>query len=394
VKKLNALSPRLSLAACFVPALGLAYFKYAGFLTGAGMILPLGISFYTFKAMAYLFEVRKGNLLPKDLILTADYICFFPAFLAGPINRPDHFFRELEQPFVFSYADQKNGFVQMAIGLFEKIVIAEFLGRMTAQFYNPALSGWYTVLAVLFYAFYIYADFDAYSNAAIGLARMMGFHLERNFHAPYCAASIMEFWRRWHISLSEWLKNYVYIPLGGSRRGTVRKYINIMIVFLVSGLWHGSTILFVTWGLGHGIIHVLESMIASRFKEKPWVRYLKPVLVILNFVIVALLWVFFRSSDLSEVGSIFARISSLRGIPLIDVSQAGISINEYYWTFVCLAVLVITDLLRYRMDMISFLSRRVLPLRWAFYALLILTAMIFGVYGPGYHPEDFIYVTF
>ena len=395
-RNMHAVSPKLSLFLSILPAVGLCACKCAVFVPGASPVLPLGISFYTFRAVSYLLEVRKGNLEAASFAKVFDYICFFPVFLAGPIHRPGAFFEELETPFVFSYTDQKNGFVQMMLGLFEKIVIADFLSRLTALFYGAALSGWYTVLGMIFYAFYIYADFDAYSNVAIGTARMLGFHPERNFHAPYCSASIMEFWRRWHISLSSWLRDYVYIPLGGSRKGTVRKYLNILIVFLVSGLWHGNTVLFLIWGLGHGILSVAENMIASFFRKKKHegVKVLRPLLVAVNFLFVALLWVFFRCATVNEAVGILTRMTMIKTDFLIDVSQVGITINEWYWGLICLIMLVISDILRYRMNMLDVLSRQIMPVRWAFYLILLFTAMVFGVYGPGYHPEDFIYVTF
>ena len=376
-----------------LPVLGLAYFKYAGYLTGRNLLLPLGISFYTFKAVSFLAEVHKKNVSVQDAVSLFDYICFFPVFMAGPIHRPQPFFEELKKPFVFDYRDQKNGFVQTLLGLFEKLVIADFLKSVTASFYSPSLSGVYTVLAVILYAFYIYADFDAYSNVAIGIARMMGFHIERNFHAPYCSASVMEFWRRWHISLSSWLRDYVYIPLGGSRRGVLRKYLNILIVFLASGLWHGNTVMFLVWGLGHGILNILENILSYPLRGKNWVKYLKPLLVLFNFAAVALLWVPFQSASMQEVISVFSRLS-LANLASFDPSAAGLVMNEWFLVIACLLMLVITDVLRYHRDMLEVLSGQFILLRWVFYALLIAIVIIFGVYGPGYHPEDFIYVTF
>ena len=378
---------------CLVPVLGLAWFKYAGFFTGTSILLPLGISFYTFRAISFLAEVHKKAVPVQDPVSLIDYICFFPFFMAGPIHRPQPFFDALNAPFVFDYRKQKNGFIQMCLGLFEKLVIADFLKNMTDQFYRPELSGIYTVLAVILYAFYIYADFDAYSNTALGIAKMMGFESERNFHAPYCSSSLMEFWKRWHISLSSWLRDYIYIPLGGSRKGKARKYLNILIVFLASGLWHGNTLMFLIWGLGHGILNILENIIASVFRDKSWVRVLKPLLVILNFVIVALLWVPFQSPSMADTISVFSRLS-FSNLASFDPKAAGIVMNEWYLCLAALLVLVITDMLRYRWDMLEVLADRFILLRWVFYALLIAIAIVFGVYGPGYHPEDFIYVTF
>ena len=379
--------------AVLVPVIGLAVFKYAGYF-GSRIVMPLGISFYTFKGLSYLFDVYRKKIAARDFIAVFDYMIFFPVFMAGPINRADAFFEELEKPWVFEYKDQKNGFIQAMLGVVEKMVIADQLSAMVKVFLNPEFTGWYTVFGVILYAFHLYADFDAYSNVALGVARMMGFHLHRNFHSPYLSASIAEFWRRWHISLSSWLRDYVYIPLGGNRKGTARKIINILIVFLVSGFWHGSTMLFLVWGFGHAILHIVEGSLRPLFKEQKWMVWLKPVWILINFAFVAVLWVFFRSSSMAEAMGILQRMAMISGAPILSFETVGIPMNELVWTYVLILLIFITDLLRYHWDMIEFLSRRFIVTRWVFYAAVIALTIIFGVYGPGYHPEDFIYVTF
>ncbi len=379
--------------AVLVPVIGLAICKYAGYF-GSKIVMPLGISFYTFKGLSYLFDVSKKKIPSRDFIAVFDYMIFFPVFMAGPINRAGAFFEELEKPWVFDYKDQKNGFIQAMLGVVEKMVIADQLSAMVKVFLNPELTGWYTLFGVILYAFHLYADFDAYSNVALGVARMMGFHLNRNFHSPYLSASIAEFWRRWHISLSSWLKDYVYIPLGGNRKGTIRKILNILIVFLVSGFWHGSTMMFLVWGLGHAILHIVEGCLSPLFKEQKWMVWLKPVWILINFAFVAVLWVFFRSSSMAEAMGILHRMTMISSAPALSYETAGITMNELAWTYILILLIIITDLLRYHWDMIEFLSRRFIVTRWVFYAAVIVLTIIFGVYGPGYHPEDFIYVTF
>ena len=193
-----------------IPVLGLCFYKYSNPFTGLWLAMPLGISFYTFKAISYLADRYHGKNRKASLLEVFDYLCFFPVFMAGPINRSEPFFEELNKPMVFQYRDQKNGCILAGLGLFQKLVISSELSRQVTFYLNnadhPELSGWYTLIGVIFYAFYIYADFDSYSNIAIGTARMMGFHLERNFFTPYLSADIREFWRRWHISLSSWLR--------------------------------------------------------------------------------------------------------------------------------------------------------------------------------------------
>ena len=376
-----------------VPVLGLCVFKYAGFFAGVSWVMPLGISFYTFKAISYLADVYTEKTSAQDPITMFDYLIFFPVFMAGPINRAEPFVQELNKSWTFDYADQKKGFVQAMLGCFEKLVIADQLAAGVTKFLSPELSGWYTVFGVILYAFQIYTDFDAYSNVAIGVSRLLGFHLERNFHTPYLSASIPEFWRRWHMSLSSWLRDYIYIPLGGSRKGKVRRILNVLITFLVSGLWHGSTLLFVVWGLGHGILNVLETPLQKLLK-KGSLKFVKPLFIIVNFILVALLWIFFRSASMDEALGIFARMGQISGLPAISYETAGITLNELNWFWILIVMVIITDLLRYFFDMNELLAKQFIVVRWLVYAALILIAIIFGVYGPGFHPEDFIYVTF
>ena len=377
-----------------VPVLGLCVFKYAGFFAGVNWVMPLGISFYTFKAVSYLADVYSGKTDAADPVALFDYLIFFPVFMAGPINRAEPFFAQLGSPWTFSYDDQKKGFVQMMLGLFEKLVIADQLAAGVTKFLSPELSGWYTVFGVLLYAFQIYTDFDAYSNVALGAARMMGFHIERNFHTPYLSASIPEFWRRWHMSLSSWLRDYIYIPLGGRRKGTARRILNVLITFIVSGLWHGSTLLFVVWGLGHGILNVLETPLQKALKKNGALKFVKPLFILVNFILVALLWIFFRSASMDEALGIFARMGQISGLPALSYETVGITLNELNWFYILIVMVIISDLFRYFFDMNDLLAKQFILVRWLVYAALILIAIVFGVYGPGFHPEDFIYVTF
>jgi len=387
----------LMAAAAAVPAIGLCYFKYSGYFTGTNLLMPLGLSFYTFKAISYLADVFAGKSDCADPVLIFDYICFFPAFSAGPIHRAQPFFEQLKEPFSFDYADQKNGCIQAGFGLFEKLVIADALSGYVSAFLSPELSGWYTIFGVILYSFQIYADFDAYSNTAIGAARMMGFHLDRNFHTPYLASSLREFWRRWHISLSSWLRDYIYIPLGGSRKGLIRKWLNTLVIFLVSGLWHGSTLMFVIWGLLHGIISVIEDMIRIKvFKDNDFLRgvFFIPG-ILLNFLIVSVLWIFFRSASYAEAVTVIRSCLTLNSSLLaFNCTLAGITNTELIWIFIMLGIIIVTDILRNKWDMMNLLSRSPFIVRWAIYTAVMVIAVIFGVYGPGYNPQDFIYVTF
>jgi D-alanyl-lipoteichoic acid acyltransferase DltB (MBOAT superfamily) len=391
----------LLLLADLLPIAGLCWFKYAGYLLPmAGILMPIGLSYYSFKAVSYLTDIYMERCESRNPVLVFDYLVFFPAFFAGPIHRPQEFYAQMEEPFVFDYRDQKNGCVLAGLGLFEKLVISSELSSLTAILLKGDFTGWYTVLGMILYSFYIYVDFDAYSNVAIGAARMMGIHLERNFWTPYLSVDIREFWRRWHISLSTWLRDYVYIPLGGSRHGLFRKYLNTIMVFLVSGLWHGSTMMFVWWGLGHGVLNVLEDLIRLPFKghqlSRPVRTILTPFLVLFNFIAVTFLWIFFRAPSMPAALSVLASIRSAFGTSVrsLDLTAAGIPYNESIWMIVLLVMVIASDLLRHGRDMIQWLADRPFLIRWIFYFVLMVIAIIFGVYGPGYHAEDFIYVTF
>ena len=375
------------------PVLGLVFFKYAGYFSKS-IIMPLGLSFYTFKVISYLVDIYNKKVKAQGIVNVYAYILFFPCFLAGPIHRSKDFFVELKKPFRFEYQDQKNGFILMMLGFFEKLVIGDELFRVMNIFSsNDFFTGIYKFFALVLYALYIYVDFDSYSNIAIGASRMLGFHLKRNFHTPYLAVSIQDFWSRWHISLSTWLKDYIYIPLGGNRKGIFRKYINVLVVFLVSGLWHGSTLMFVIWGIGHGLINIIEDAIHRLVPSYQKMKFLSPLRILINFMLVSILWVFFKSGSMNEAISFFQSIfvsSKITNTYLFE----HISQNELLWTFVLLGIVIITDICRYYTDMITFLSKRIFIIRWAFYIVLILFAIVFGVYGPGYHAQDFIYVTF
>ena len=366
--------------------LGLVFYKYFNF---ANWIIPVGLSFYTFKAISYLADLRSRKLKTANLLDLILYMSFFPVFTAGPINRAKPFLEQLNTPLVFDYAVQKNGAVQAAFGLFEKIVFADALGQIIPVIYNDAaLKGPYVLLAMILYSFQIYTDFDGYSNIAIGVSRMLGFDLPKNFNTPYLAANIKQFWDRWHISLSTWLKDYIYIPLGGNRKGTARRCINALIVFLVSGAWHGNTLVFILWGLGHGLLTVIEGFLPLQ-KESRGIRRLLGIL--LNFALLTLLWVFFRSATLEEAFSIFARLFSWSGF---SFEALHMTMREGVWLCIAVGMIVITDILRNRTDMVLWLSKQNFIVRWIIYGLAIAIVLIFGAYGSGYNAADFIYTTF
>ena len=376
----------------------LAYFKYAGILNiNNNLMMPLGLSFYSFKIISYLVDVYKKEVeLEKNIIYYLDYVLFFPCITAGPINKAKPFLKEIRNKEEFDYRDAKNGGFQLMLGIFEKIVLCDYIAYVCNLILNNnALVGMNKILGVILYSFNIYLDFDAISNIAIGSARLLGFHLPKNFNTPYLASTLKEFWERWHISLSTWLKDYIYIPLGGSKNGNVIKYINIMLVFLVSGFWHGSTINFIIWGLLHGLIRVIEEIILSPFENKINNKFVLFILRIfgigINFIIVTLLWLIFRYQNMQEV---FNVLNLCRQSSPLNFELIGLTRNETIWLFVVLAITIILDILRNHFDMLEVYAKQFILFRWIIYACLIAIFIIFGVYGGSFDPSDFIYQWF
>ena len=281
------------------------------------------------------------------------------------------------------------------LGIYEKMVFCDFIATVVERALSTELSGLNTLLGVVLYSFQIYLDFDSYSNIAIGTARLLGFDLRKNFHSPYFAKSLRDFWSRWHISLSSWFRDYIYIPLGGNRKGLFRRYLNLMIVFVISGLWHGSTLNFLLWGILNGVIQIIEDIIALPFKkikENTFTKIITRVLGIpVNFIIVTFLWLIFRYQSMDEVISV---IQQIRTLAPLDFELIGLTHNEVLWTVCIISVTVILDIMRNYLDMLKFFNKLIFPVRWAVYILLVFTFMIFAIYGGSFAASDFIYQWF
>lgn len=375
----------------------LCFFKFNNLFISSSIIMPLGLSFYTFKIISYLVDLYKGKTdVEKNIVYYFDYVMFFPTITAGPIHRSKQFFDELKSNKTFDYIDRKNGAVQMLIGIFEKMVFCDYVGLIVNQILNNnSIVGLNVLFGIILYSFQIYLDFDSYSNIAIGLSRLLGFHFNKNFNSPYLAVNLKDFWRRWHISLSTWLRDYIYIPLGGSRKGKIRRYINLLIVFLISGIWHGSTINFLLWGLLHAIIQIIEDIIIEPFKNlkinKP-TKYLISILgIITNFIIVTFLWLIFKYQTIGEVVDVLNRM--FISAPL-DFESIGLVRNEVWWLFIVLFTTIIFDILRNKINMIELLSKQFILIRWIIYAMLIVLFLVFAVYGGTFDASDFIYQFF
>jgi D-alanyl-lipoteichoic acid acyltransferase DltB (MBOAT superfamily) len=332
---------KLWLVISLVGSLGiLAVFKYTNFLASqlasvlrlvdvtvpiphVDLLLPVGISFYVLQSLSYTIDLYRREIgASKSLHEFALFVSFFPQLVAGPIVRAKHFLPQL-QTVKHPFNDRiSSGLYQILKGMAKKVIIADYLGvhLVDGVFADPAGHGALTILLAMYgYAFQIYGDFSGYSDIAIGSARMLGFELPMNFDVPYRAQDLQDFWRRWHISLSTWLRDYLYIPLGGSRRGTLRTYVNLSITMLLGGLWHGAALTFVLWGAYHGALLALTRMIQRRysgiqFNQGPVLRFLKTVL---TFHLVCFGWIIFRCENLSGIGAMITTLMKSGGWDLV-----------------------------------------------------------------------------
>jgi D-alanyl-lipoteichoic acid acyltransferase DltB (MBOAT superfamily) len=300
----------------------LFYFKYTNFILfnffelhhrpfePLEIILPIGISFYTFQSISYLVDVYKGEIEPRESMLDYSfYMTFFPHLVAGPIVRASLFLPQIRQEIIIKQSDINYGMYFIIKGLFKKAVIADYVAQYNDLIFGApgTYSGFETLIAIYGYALQIYCDFSGYSDMAIGIARLMGYDLGVNFTLPYNASSITEFWRRWHMSLSLWLRDYVYIPLGGNRLGKWRSYLNQFLTMLIGGFWHGASWKFIFWGAMHGVALGIHKFVSGENKEKSrgWKKALG-IFVTFHFVII--LWVFFRAENFEGALAILRQV--------------------------------------------------------------------------------------
>ena len=297
-----------------------ALFGYDMPIGTLNIILPVGISFYTFQTMSYSIDIYRSELKPsKSFIEFATFVCFFPQLVAGPIERASNLLPQLSRPRKITLNRFKDGVFQILIGFFRKVVVADAIGSIIDGIYNaPDIHNSSSiVMAILLYSFQIYFDFSGYSDIAIGTAKLLGFDFKRNFNLPYFSVSITEFWRRWHISLSTWLRDYLYIPLGGNKKGIKIQYRNLFITMLLGGLWHGSSWNFVIWGAIHGVLLSAEKrfqLIPSKY------HFFKNIFV---FALVSVVWIFFRTLTLDDSMLIFTKLINGPYLPpyIGDVSK-------------------------------------------------------------------------
>lgn len=339
-------------------------------------LLPVGISFYTFQSLSYVLDVYRKKTKPENhLGYYALYVSFWPQLVAGPIERSYHLLPQLRARYNFSAERVTSGLRLMLLGMFKKVVIADQMAIHVNQIYNHPedQAGTAFLQATFFFAIQIYCDFSGYTDVARGAARVMGYDLMENFRAPYLATSIHDFWRRWHISLSTWFRDYVYIPLGGNRQGRLRWNLNLLIMFFISGLWHGANWTFIIWGVLHGCFLIAENslnQLKNRFnsvasspaeKKRPVILVLQ---TIFTFLLVCLGWIFFRANSLHDALFIIGRIAAIN---LNDILSIPLPSADLLLPFILAAILLAVDLAARSKPLEERLSSWPPLLRWSLY---------------------------
>jgi D-alanyl-lipoteichoic acid acyltransferase DltB (MBOAT superfamily) len=399
------------LATCAV----LFVFKYYNFFVGSfvaaagalgwhvsspvmSIILPIGLSFHTFQSLSYVVEVYYRRQKPeRDFVTYATYVMFFPQLVAGPIERPQNLLHQFWETHAFDYARVTSGLKRIALGLFKKIVIADRLALYVSDVYAAPVqfNGLQLTIATVFFAYQIYCDFSGYSDIAIGSARVLGFDLMENFRTPYRSRSISEFWRRWHISLSTWFRDYLYIPLGGGRVSTPRWYTNLLITFTVSGLWHGAAWTYVVWGALNGV-YLVVGILTKSSRDRMFRalgfdsegRFRSVVGVVCTFALACAAWVVFRAQSVPDAWYILTHF--WRGWDTGSIRTEQFLLRQMPVALLSIAVLELIQVLHGRYSLARVLGRWPVAVRWPVYAGFVLVVVLFGVYRK----SQFIYFQF
>ena len=390
----------------------LGYFKYTGFFLDViqrvcgllsvpvttpkvSILLPVGISFYIFQALSYVIDVYKGRVkAERNLFKYALFVSFFPQLVAGPIERSNRLIRQVTAEHRFDWERTRQGLLIMLLGFFEKVVIADRACMYVDAIYGSWIdaSGAQIALATFVFAVQDLCDFAGYSHIAIGAAKVLGVELMTNFRQPYFAHSVQNFWARWHISLSTWFRDYIYFPLGAGRGGRLKQARNLMIVYTVSGLWHGAALKYVAWGMLNGALQVVEGLLPQP-KNKPRFPKLDLLLhILLTDFLILITMLIFRAGSLSSALGMLLRIPTAWSAPGI---ASGFSSMQALCTGVCFVILFVIELIHEKRRTLTELTDRLpVPVRGALYLLAVLAIIVFGVWGPGYAAQAFIYFQF
>lgn len=421
VEKTSKLRKKLTGLCIVVAIVLLAYFKYMAMIfsyinviiTHVGfseisifndIILPVGISFFTLQSIGYVIDVYRGNVRAEhNFVIYALFVSFFPQLVAGPIERAERLIAQIKEEHRFNYDKFRRGIYLLMYGLFLKMVIADGAAIIVDKIYADydTFSGMYIAVGTVFFLIQLYCDFYGYSTIARGSAQLLGIELMNNFDAPFWSLDVKEFWRRWHISLSGWFRDYLYFPLGGNRKGIFRGYINIMIVFLVSGLWHGASIAFVVWGGINGIYQIISdiwrricskrlfdiSMVANRMIKR-----------LSTFMMIAFSMIFFRAGQFRTAENMIkSMFSELNFTIFFDNSlyELGVPQNQFVVLILAIIVLLFLDYLKYKqIDVVGVILKQPYWFRLVCLVGLFVSIIIYGSYGVGFNAHQFVYFQF
>lgn len=403
----------------------LCYFKYTNFflenlravlaavniqlkIPEVSIVLPVGISFFTFQALSYTLDVYREEIYAeKNFFRYALFVSFFPQLVAGPIERSKNLLKQLKKPAAFNFENAREGLLLMLWGFFLKIVLADRIAIFVDTVYGDfqSYSGTQLLVATLLFAIQLYCDFYGYSVIAMGAAKILGYHLMDNFNAPFFARTVSELWRRWHISLNSWFRDYLYIPLGGNRRGVIRKYLNIMVVFFVSGLWHGANWTFVIWGLLNGGYQMIGRWLQPARDKLVKIMRLnrtayshKLVQTIVTFLLFDFSMIFFRANTLQESGQIISAIlNHFNPGMLFDgtLYTCGLDQKNFTLMLYSIVLLFIIDFCKNKgIRVRELVLKQEYWFRWLFIAGSILFILITGIWGSAYEAANFIYFQF
>lgn len=396
---------------------GLFFFKYAAFAVSTVLApfgiaytptvtwsLPIGISFYSFAAAGYLLDVGRGLLAPAGLLEYAVFVSYFPAILSGPVGKAREFLPQLRQGGERSVAHWRSGLWRLVTGAAKKLVLADRIGVLVDTVYDAPMSfsGGLVLVAVLAYSIQIYLDFSAYSDMVLGISEMLGFRLTENFRGPYCSRSVKDFWKKWHISLTDWFREYLYVPLGGNRKGRVRQYCNILVVFAVSGLWHGAAWSFVLWGLLNGVFQVVGSLTLPTRRRLRQRLHLSedslPVAVVqtvLTFLLISVTWIFFRADSVAQGLVICRRLGGIarHGFGSQSILSLGLSRRQLVVAALGVALVLASDFRKTISGSFAMAHDHTVWFYASIAALLVALAVL-GCYGAGFDASSYIYFRF
>lgn len=403
----------------------LFFFKYAGFAVDnlnsvlaefhvqfrapkPDLLLPVGISFYIFQALSYTIDVYRGDVIvEKNLLRYMVFVSFFPQLVAGPIERSSRLLNQFYEKHYFNYDRVCRGLMMMLWGYFMKMVVADRLAVLVDQVFNYCnyYKGFEILTGAVFFGFQIYCDFAGYSTIAMGASQVMGFELMENFHQPYLATSVADFWRRWHISLTSWFRDYLYIPLGGNRRGKWMKYRNIMIVFLSSGLWHGANWTYVIWGGMNGLFQIigaetkaLRAKLGRALRLREGSGSARLLAQVVTFLLVDFSWIFFRAETLTDAVTVVRQLFSAFNPWVLfngTLYTLGLSQVDFWVGILAILTIMAVDVMHEKgIQIRELILKQSLWFRWSLYFAAIFVILIFGFYGPNYDAAQFIYFQF